>query len=107
MLRSGSPCGTLMHTFLGIVWPGRHFFGALLVGIVAIGRAAAQSNPPDQATTQFIDHSLLVAPEFPCTWPSYPFPRFQIMRQRTIGPDSVYNLDVLLIDGNTGTQLDV
>src|SRR5690606_5524699 len=27
--------------------------------------------------------------------------------QRTIGPDSVYNIDSLLIDGNTGTQLDV
>ena len=24
-----------------------------------------------------------------------------------IGPDSPYNIDVLLIDGNTGTQLDV
>ena len=36
-----------------------------------------------------------------------PFPRFQITHQRTIGPDSAYNIDVLLIDGNTGTQLDV
>ena len=56
---------------------------------------------------KFIDHSLLVAPEFPCTWPAYPFPRFQITHQRTIGPESPYNVDVLLIDGNTGTQLDV
>ncbi len=51
--------------------------------------------------SKFIDHSLLVAPNMPCTWPSYPFPRFQISRQRTIGPDSIYNIDVLLIDGNT------
>ena len=29
------------------------------------------------------------------------------MHQRTIGPESMYNVDVLLIDGNTGTQLDV
>jgi kynurenine formamidase len=29
------------------------------------------------------------------------------MHQRTIGPDSAYNIDTLLIDGNTGTQLDV
>lgn len=57
--------------------------------------------------TRFIDHSLLVAPEYPCTWPAYPFPRFQLTHQRTIGPDSAYNIDVLLIDGNTGTQLDV
>lgn len=56
---------------------------------------------------KFADHSLLIAPEFPCTWPSHPFPRFQIAHQRTIGPDSAYNIDVLLIDGNTGTQLDV
>jgi kynurenine formamidase len=56
---------------------------------------------------QFIDCSLLVAPDYPATWPSNPFPRFQIMHQRTIGPDSPYNIDALLIDGNTGTQLDV
>ncbi|MDA0658989.1 MAG: cyclase family protein [Planctomycetota bacterium] len=58
-------------------------------------------------TAQFIDHSLLVAPDYPCTWPSYPFPRFQIVHSRTIGRSSVYNVDTLLIDGNTGTQLDV
>lgn len=57
--------------------------------------------------TKFVDHSLLVAPEFPCTWPTYPFPRFQITHERVIGPDSAYNVDVLLIDGNTGTQWDV
>lgn len=57
--------------------------------------------------TRFIDCSLLVAPEYPATWPSAPFPRFHLNRQRTIGPDSAYNIDSLLIDGNTGTQLDV
>jgi kynurenine formamidase len=56
---------------------------------------------------RFIDHSLLIAPEYPCTWPSHPFPRFAIIHQRMIGPDSAYNIDTLLIDGNTGTQLDV
>ena len=61
----------------------------------------------DEGEPRFIDHSLLVAPEYPATWPSAPFPRFQITHQRTIGPDSAYNIDVLLIDGNTGTQLDV
>ena len=30
-----------------------------------------------------------------------------MMHERTIGSDSPYNIDVLLIDGNTGTQLDV
>ena len=61
----------------------------------------------DEGEPRFIDHSLLVAPEYPATWPSAPFPRFQMTHQRTIGPDSAYNIDVLLIDGNTGTQLDV
>ncbi len=56
---------------------------------------------------RFIDHSLLIAPEYPCTWPSHPFPRFAIIHSRTIGPESAYNIDTLLIDGNTGTQLDV
>ena len=56
---------------------------------------------------RFVDHSLLIAPEYPCTWPSHPFPRFAIIHSRTIGPESTYNIDTLLIDGNTGTQLDV
>lgn len=60
-----------------------------------------------QGGTKFVDNSLLIAPEYPATWPSAPFPRFQITHQRVIGPDSAYNVDVLLIDGNTGTQLDV
>lgn len=70
------------------------------------GHAVVSAQTKD-AGTKFVDHSLLVAPEFPCTWPSVPFPRFQITHQRVIGPDSPYNIDVLLIDGNTGTQLDV
>lgn len=56
---------------------------------------------------RFVDHSLLIAPEFPCTWPSHPFPRFALVHSRIIGPESFYNVDTLLIDGNTGTQLDV
>lgn len=78
-----------------------------LVMLLATGRASAQSDNAAGDVPQFVDHSLLIAPEFPCTWPSSPFPRFQITHQRTIGPDSAYNIDVLLIDGNTGTQLDV
>jgi kynurenine formamidase len=56
---------------------------------------------------KFIDCSLMIAPDYPATWPSAPFPRFQITHQQKIGPTSAYNIDVLLIDGNTGTQLDV
>lgn len=63
------------------------------------------SQPKD--AIRFVDHSLLISPELPCTWPAAPFPRFKISHERTIGPESAYNIDVLMIDGNTGTQLDV
>ncbi len=69
--------------------------------------ARAQAPTKSQGEPRFVDHSLLIAPEYPCTWPAYPFPRFQITHERTIGPDSAFNIDVILIDGNTGTQLDV
>lgn len=61
----------------------------------------------DAEESKFIDHSLMIASEYPCTWPAYPFPRFQLNHQRQIGPESNFNIDSLLIDGNTGTQLDV
>jgi kynurenine formamidase len=77
-------------------------FSSCLMTLALCACAAADEGEP-----RFIDHSLLVAPEYPATWPSAPFPRFQITHQRTIGPDSAYNIDVLLIDGNTATQLDV
>src|SRR5437867_13363720 len=54
---------------------------------------------------KFVDLSLLVAPEYPCTWPT--FPKFQINHYERIGPLSPTNSDILIIDGNTGTQLDV
>jgi kynurenine formamidase len=47
----------------------------------------------------------MVAPEYPCTWPT--FPPFLINHYQRIGPRFPYNSDVLIIDGNTGTQLDV
>ena len=80
----------------------------LLMGWTLFGRSeTACAQTPTVETSRFVDHSLLIAPEFPCTWPSHPFPRFAIIPQRTIGAESAYNIDTLLIDGNTGTQLDV
>ena len=61
----------------------------------------------DDGRTRFVDHSLLIAPEYPATWPTHPFPKFQLIHEQSIGPNSPYNIDVLLIDGNTGTQMDV
>src|ERR1017187_5446045 len=57
---------------------------------------------PDE---RFADLSLLVAAEYPCTWPT--FPPFQINHYQRIGPLSPYRSEILVIDGNTGTQLDV
>jgi kynurenine formamidase len=55
--------------------------------------------------SRFIDLSLLVAQEYPCTWPT--FPPFQINHYQRIGRLNAYNSDILILDGNTGTQLDV
>ena len=63
---------------------------------------AAQSTEP-----RFVDHSLMIASEYPCNWPTHPFPRFQLIPQTRIGPASAYNTDAVYVDGNTGTQLDV
>lgn len=63
--------------------------------------APAQSPEPD-----FVDLSLLVAEEYPLTWPTG-FPPFQIRHYLRIGPQSAYNSEILTIDGNTGTQIDV
>jgi kynurenine formamidase len=79
--------------------------GLLLVAQLCFSGSSSPAQSADPP--KFVDHSLLIAPEFPCTWPASPFPRFQITHSRVIGPESPYNIDVLLIDGNTGTQLDV
>lgn len=79
----------------------------LIPALLVAGAGGALAAEAKDASTTFVDHSLLVAPELPCTWPAAPFPRFQLTHQRVIGPDSAYNIDVLLIDGNTGTQMDV
>lgn len=73
---------------------------AIVLAIVCRSAEAQQS-------AKFVDHSLIIAPEYPCTWPSYPFPKFSITHQRSIGPLSNYNVDTIYLDGNTGTQLDV
>jgi kynurenine formamidase len=75
--------------------------------LIAVGTALSHSGSARGEEPRFVDHSLLIAPEYPCTWPGHPFPRFAIIHSRTIGPESAYNIDTLLIDGNTGTQLDV
>ncbi len=54
---------------------------------------------------RFVDLSLLVSTEYPCIWPT--FPPFQINHYERIGALGPYRSEILIIDGNTGTQLDV
>src|SRR5947207_294754 len=93
----------------GLVVLRRAGLAALLVAIGALvpsssaptsGRAAEQED-----AARVVDLSLLVAPDYPCTWPT--FPAFQINPYVRIGKHSAYNSDVIIMDGNTGTQLDV
>lgn len=84
--------------------PGWQLAPTLLLGMLFHGTTLAAE---PQSKSRFVDNSLLIAPEYPCTWPSHPFPRFALVHSRTIGAESTFNVDTLLIDGNTGTQLDV
>ncbi len=82
---------------------------ALLAAVIVLATTVNESMPSCASektpSSQFVDLSLLVAPDYPCTWPT--FPPFQINHYRKIGKLSAYNSDILTMDGNTGTQLDV
>src|SRR5947207_6562082 len=77
----------------------------ILLGLAVACCLPAWALAEEAPGPRFVDLSLLVAPEYPCTWPT--FPRFQINAAERIGPLSPYHSDILIIDGNTGTQLDV
>src|SRR5262245_61480193 len=79
-----------------------------IAAVLTVCRLLSPASPApaaDSPNAEFVDLSLLVAPEYPCTWPTWP--RFVMKHYERIGPLSPYNSDVLIIDGNTGTQLDV
>jgi kynurenine formamidase len=79
---------------------------AVLLGLLAaVCFRPVQANAGPESEPRIVDLSLLIAPEYPCTWPT--FPPFQINHYQRIGPLSPYHSDILVIDGNTGTQLDV
>ncbi len=107
----GRARGTRRDTFLGrgSKWH-RQLVGlagtfALLVQFDA---AFARGDEPTSADQpRVVDLSLLVAPELPGSWPNAGFPPFHINHYLRIGPTSAYNSDILALDGNTGTQLDV
>ncbi len=67
--------------------------------------AGGEAPPVALDGVQLVDLSLLVASEYPCTWPNR-FPPFHMNHYLQIGPRSAYNSDILTLDENTGTQLD-
>ncbi len=86
--------------------PFRAFARVVLLGLLAtICFLPVQANAGPESEPRIVDLSLLIAPEYPCIWPT--FPPFQINHYQRIGPLSPYHSDILVIDGNTGTQLDV
>ncbi|HEY3962913.1 MAG TPA: cyclase family protein [Planctomycetaceae bacterium] len=79
---------------------------ATAVGLLLFSCLTAGSAPNASAEPQFVDLSLMVSPELPGPWPAG-WPAYQINHYERIGKLSPYNSDVLVIDGNNGTQLDV
>src|SRR5262249_33355849 len=74
-----------------------------LIGVLGPTSQAAD----DRDKSEFLDLSLIVASDHPCTWASNSWTLFQMTPYLRIGPHSAYNSETLIIDGNTGTQLDV
>jgi kynurenine formamidase len=71
----------------------------MALGLMARGAGAEGPGP------QHLDLSLIVAQDYPCNWPTWP--RFLMAPEPRVGPLGPYKAEVLFIDGNTGTQLDV
>ncbi|MFO1020854.1 MAG: cyclase family protein [Planctomycetales bacterium] len=71
---------------------------------LAAGPGSAEEKPTGAG--KYVDLSLIVAPDYPATWPAPNFHPFFLNRYLRIGPLSAYNSEVLAIDENTGTQLD-
>jgi kynurenine formamidase len=83
----------------------RHvLFLGLAVCLVPSVRAADEREAAN--TPQFVDLSLLVGEDYPSTWPAK-FPKFQLHSYQRPGPLSPYHAETLLMDPNTGTQMDV
>ena len=84
------------------------FLAAAVCMILLVGRCAViAAESADPSPAKVIDLSLLVASGYPGPWPAPGFPPFHINHYLQIGPLSAYNSDILALDGNTGTQLDV
>ncbi len=62
--------------------------------------------PGPVAAAEVLDLSLVVASDLPCTWPAPNWPLYHIKHYQRPGPLGAYHSDILMLDGNTGTQLD-
>ncbi len=80
---------------------------ALAMALVAHGLQGVAAESAADGEAKIVDLSLLVAPELPGSWPAPGFPPFHMNQYLNIGRLSPYNGDILTLDGNTGTQLDV
>ena len=78
--------------------------GLLCLALFAFWGVLVEAEPAAKASPEFVDLSLLVAPDLPGSSPR--FPPFQINHYRRIGPLSAYNSDILTIDEHTATQFD-
>ncbi len=87
----------------------RRWSAAIVLALaVCCGALAARGAEPAESTRpRIVDLSLLVAADLPGAWPAPGFSPFHINHYLQICPRSPYNSDILAIDGNTGTQLDV
>jgi kynurenine formamidase len=84
----------------------RWSFVWLIVLLMVLRGSPPAGAAEKEARDQFHDLSLMVASDLPCTWPTPNWPLFHINHYQRIGARSAYNSDLLMIDGNTGTQLD-
>jgi len=78
---------------------------SIVRSLFAITAFSAAVSAPNN-TAQVLDLSLLVATDWPSSWPGNQWPLFQFNPYLRIGKISAYNSEIFTIDGNTGTQVD-
>jgi len=81
--------------------------GVLWAGLLGVACSVPVTAAEPAAPARFVDLSLMVASDMPGSWPAAGFAPFHMDHYLRIGSLSAYNSDILTLDGNTGTQLDV
>jgi kynurenine formamidase len=78
----------------------------VLAGVALACGLESSAAAQDAGSSRFVDLSLMVGLDLPGPWPAG-WPAYQFNHYERIGHLSPYNSDILVIDGNNGTQLDV